>query len=72
MYVLYAKQVSSSNQESEIMMLTLQSCDQESQIPHHEPKDSSKTMQICVGEIHVEMQHKIQRVNKVYIRFLFA
>ena len=43
MYVLYAKRVSSSNQESEIMMLTLQSCDQESQMPHHEPKESSKT-----------------------------
>ena len=57
MYVLYTKPVSSSNQESEIMMLTLQSCDKESKMPHHEPKHTTlaqRARQICVGEIYVK------------------
>ena len=40
MFVLYAERASSSNQDGKIIMLTLQSCDQESQMPHHEPRET--------------------------------
>ena len=39
-FVLYAKRASSSNQDGEIIMLTLQSRDQKPQMPHDEPRDN--------------------------------